>query len=311
MEQQYAVSIPNMIDEFQLETVFLPPAEDLRDISRNDPNRPGLALTGFFGHFEPERLQVIGKTEYDYLSSLSPEQRQCSLARFMERRPIAVIITTGLPIFTELHEAAIRNGVPLLRSAQMTSELVATLISWLNVNLAPRMTRHGVLVEVYGEGLLICGDSGIGKSETAIELVKRGHCLIADDAVEIKKVSSKTLIGCAPATIRHYMELRGIGIINVRRMFGISAVKDTEKIDLVIHLEPWVQGKMYDRLGIENETTEIMGIRVPSATIPVKPGRNLAIILEIAAMNNHQKRLGYNTAAEFEQNMLKQMELEV
>ncbi len=192
----------------------------------------------------------------------------------------------------------------------MTSAYTAAVIASLNVSLAPRLTRHGVLVEVYGEGLLILGDSGVGKSETAIELVKRGHRLIADDAVEIKRVSDKTLVGSAPEIIRHYVELRGIGIVDVRRIFGIGAVKMTEKIDLIINLEPWVQGKMYDRLGIETETMDIMGIKVPITTIPVKPGRNLAIILEIAAMNNRQKRMGYNTAVEFNKRLMGQMEVE-
>ncbi|MBR7182045.1 MAG: HPr(Ser) kinase/phosphatase, partial [Clostridia bacterium] len=191
-----------------------------------------------------------------------------------------------------------------------TSSFMAALIAYLNVQLAPRITRHGVLVEVYGEGLLLLGDSGVGKSETAIELVKRGHRLIADDAVEIKRVSAKTLVGEAPAIIRHYVELRGIGIVDVRRIFGMGAVKNSERIDLVINLEPWVQGKMYDRLGLDNETMDILDIKVPCITIPVKPGRNLAIILEIAAMNHRQKKMGYNTAEEFNRKLMGQMGVE-
>jgi len=207
-------------------------------------------------------------------------------------------------------DSASRFKVPLLRTKDVTSNFMAALIASLNVSLAPRITRHGVLVEVYGEGILIFGDSGVGKSETAIELVKRGHRLIADDAVEIKKVSAKTLVGSAPEIIRHYVELRGIGIVDVRRIFGMGAVNVSEKIDMVINLEPWVQGKMYDRLGIDSQTIEILGIEVPSTTIPVRPGRNLAIILEIAAMNNRQKKMGYNTAVEFNKRLMGQMGLD-
>ena len=209
-----------------------------------------------------------------------------------------------------MKDAAARYGVPLLVTKERTSAFTAALIAFLNVELAPRITRHGVLVEVYGEGLLLLGDSGVGKSETAIELVKRGHRLIADDAVEIKKVSAIRLVGTAPPIIRHYVELRGIGIVDVRRIFGMGAVKDTQSIDLVINLEPWIQGKMYDRLGLDKQTMDILGIEVPSITIPVKPGRNLAIILEIAAMNNRQKKMGYNTAEEFNRKLMGQMGLE-
>jgi HPr kinase/phosphorylase len=212
-----------------------------------------------------------------------------------------VIITTSNPVFEETYQLAERFGVPLLRSRETTSSLMAAIISSLNNYLAPRITRHGVLIEVYGEGLLLLGDSGVGKSETAIELVKRGHRLIADDAVEIKRVSSKTLVGTAPEIIRHYVELRGIGIVDVRRLFGMGAVKMTERIDLIINLETWVQGKMYDRLGLEEQKTNILGLDIPSITIPVKPGRNLAIILEIAAMNNRHKKMGYNAAKELDQ----------
>ena len=220
-----------------------------------------------------------------------------------------MIITTSNPVFEETYQLAERFGVPLLRSRETTSSLMAAIISSLNNYLAPRITRHGVLVEVYGEGLLLLGDSGVGKSETAIELVKRGHRLIADDAVEIKRVSSKTLVGTAPEIIRHYVELRGIGIVDVRRLFGMGAVKMTERIDLIINLETWVQGKMYDRLGLEEQKTNILGLDIPSITIPVKPGRNLAIILEIAAMNNRQKKMGYNTAEEFNKKLMGQMGL--
>ena len=196
----------------------------------------------------------------------------------------------------EILRIAEEYGVPLLRTHESTSDFTSALIAFLNLHLAPRITRHGVLVEVYGEGILLLGESGVGKSETAIELVKRGHRLIADDAVEIRRVSSKSLVGTAPDNIRHFIELRGIGIINASRIFGVGAVKLTEKIDLVVNLEPWDSNKVYDRMGLENQSTEILGLNIPSLTIPVKPGRNLAVIIEVAAMNSRQKKLGYNAA---------------
>ena len=209
-----------------------------------------------------------------------------------------MILTRGLEPFPEILSLAPRYGVPVCRTADGTSAFIASLISYLNVQLAPRITRHGVLVEVYGEGILLLGESGVGKSETAIELVKRGHRLIADDAVEIRRVSSRSLVGSSPENIRHFIELRGVGIINARRIFGMGAVKVTEKIDMVIQMEQWDSSKVYDRMGMDSEQTEILGIRVPMLTIPVKPGRNLAIIIEVAAMNNRQKKMGYNAAHE-------------
>lgn len=242
---------------------------------------------------------MIGNAEHRYLMNLSPEERRHRIVDYIDARPVAVVYTTNLPIFEEMASEATRVGVPILRTAEKTSPIMAAMIASLNTHLAPRITRHGVLVEVYGEGLLLLGDSGVGKSETAIELIKRGHRLIADDAVEIKRVSARTLVGTAPEIIRHYVELRGIGIVDVRRLFGMGAIKTTERIDLIINLENWIQGKMYDRLGLDEQKTNILGIDVPSITIPVKPGRNLAIILEIAAMNNRQKKMGYNAALEF------------
>ena len=218
-----------------------------------------------------------------------------------------MIITTSIDVSADTVAIAEKYQVPILRTAERTSDFMAALIAYLNVQLGPRITRHGVLVEVYGEGILLLGDSGVGKSETAIELIKRGHRLIADDAVEIKKVSATTLVGQAPDLIRHYVELRGIGIVDVRRLFGMGAIKETEKIDLVINLEPWRQGKMYDRLGLEEETTNILGIDVPTILIPVSPGRNLSVVIEVAAMNNRQKRMGYNTAAEFNKRLMESM----
>ena len=226
----------------------------------------------------------------------------------MSQKPCAVIVTSELEIYPEFLECAEKYSVPLLTTPVRTSHAMAGMITWLNTQLAPRTTRHGVFVEVYGEGVLLLGDSGIGKSETAIELVKRGHRLIADDAVDIKRVSDKKLIGTAPDLIKHYVELRGIGIVDVRRIFGMGAVKEIEQIDFIINLEQWVNGKMYDRFGLQNETMEILGVEVPSVTIPVTPGRNMAVIIEIAAMNHRQKKMGYNTAEEFNKRLMAQLE---
>ena len=307
MKEQYSISLKALINEFSLKEVCLPaPAEEIM-ITSKEVDRPGLALAGFFDKFEADRIQLIGKAEYRYLESLDAETRNARINKFLNLKPSAVIFAAGLPIDESIIKFAEESGTPLLSSDEKTTDLMAAIIASLNVHLAPRITRHGVLVEVYGEGMLLLGDSGVGKSETAIELVKRGHRLIADDAVEIKRVSAKALVGTSPEIIRHYVELRGIGIVDIRRIFGMGAVKNTEKIDLVIKLEPWIQGKMYDRLGLDNETIDILGIAVPAITIPVKPGRNLAIILEIAAMNNRQKKMGYNTAEEFQKKLMGQM----
>lgn len=309
INSEYTVSLSSVIEEFQLEVVYQPPEVEIQ-VTRSDVNRPGLALSGFFGYFEPGRIQIIGNGEHDYMLTMARAELRSHIDDFLSRKPVAVIYTTSLEIDPVMLELTERYEIPLLRTPRHTSEFMAALIASLNVSLAPRLTRHGVFVEVYGEGILILGDSGVGKSETAIELVKRGHRLIADDAVEIKRVSAKTLLGSAPEILRHYVELRGIGIVDVKRIFGMGAVKTTEKVDLIINLEPWVQGKMYDRLGIDTEYTEILGIKIPTTTIPVKPGRNLAIILEIAAMNNRQKKMGYNTAVEFNKKLMGQMNIE-
>lgn len=300
----YSVSLGSVIDEFQLEEINKPEGSRDRPVNRSEVNRPGLALAGFFGYFEPGRIQIIGLSENDYISKLDDAKMREIFDKFFSMNPVAVVFSTSLSVNGTIIEAADRYGVPILRTASKTSEFMAALIGSLSVSLAPRITRHGVLVEVYGEGILILGDSGVGKSETAIELVKRGHRLIADDAVEIKKVSAKSLVGSAPELIRHYVELRGIGIVDVKRIFGMGAVKDTEKIDMIINLEQWVQGKMYDRFGLESEYTDIMGIKIPTTVIPVRPGRNLAVILEIAAMNNRQKKMGYDTAKEFNERLM-------
>ena len=306
----YSVPLSALIEEFSLGTLYLPELPEKTMITSAHVNRPGLLLVGYTDHYEAARIQIIGRAEHGYLARLHDVERRKTLDRFFSLKPAAVVVTTDLPPYADMMDFAAEYGVPVLSTSVHTSEFMASLIGFLNVKLAPRITRHGVLVEVYGEGLLLLGDSGIGKSETAIELVKRGHRLIADDAVEIKRVSAKTLVGEAPEIIRHYVELRGIGIVDVRRLFGMGAVNVSEKIDLIINLEQWVQGKMYDRLGIDSEVTEILGIEIPSITIPVRPGRNLAIILEIAAMNNRQKKMGYNTAQEFNKRLMESMGIE-
>ncbi|MBR5539622.1 MAG: HPr(Ser) kinase/phosphatase [Clostridia bacterium] len=304
--EQYSISLAEFAKEHSLEAAYLPcPAEKIL-ITKTEVIRPGLALSGYFDVFDAERIQIIGRAEMSYLNSLSPEVFDSTVEAFMSKQPKAVVLTSSMSFPEKMLSCAKKYDVPLFSSSMRTSELVAAAIAYLSVQLAPRITRHGVLVEVYGEGILILGDSGVGKSETAIELVKRGHRLIADDAVEIKRVSAKSLVGTAPEIIRHYVELRGIGIVDVRRLFGMGSVKLTEKINLVVTLEPWVQGKMYDRLGMESETMEILGIEVPALTIPVRPGRNLAVVLEIAAMNNRQKKMGYNTAEEFNKRLMGQ-----
>lgn len=307
MEEIYTVKLSKVINEFKLEVFYLPDLPENIDITCSRINRPGLQMVGFYDHYEQERIQIIGKVEYLYLEKLPTEERYLRLEEFFRSRPIGVIYTTGLEIDDRVVEIAEKYRVPLLRTPKTSSDFMAALIAYLNVALGPRITRHGVLVEVYGEGILLLGDSGVGKSETAIELLKRGHRLIADDAVEIKRVSATTLVGRAPEIIKHYVELRGIGIVDVRRLFGMGAVKETEKIDLVINLEPWQEGKMYDRLGLDENTTDILGIKVPNIVLPVCPGRNLSVVIEVAAMNNRQKKMGYNTAAEFNKRLMESM----
>ena len=304
-------SLQTIMDEMGLELIYAPQDPSDIQVTRSDVTRPGLQLAGFFDHFEAQRMQVVGRAEYDYLNSLSDEKRHESLTDFLSRAPVCVILTHGNRPGDDLLELSRYFEVPLLCTDRATSGFMAALIAFLSVQLAPMITRHGVFVEVYGEGILIIGDSGVGKSETAVELLKRGHRLIADDAVEIRKVSAITLTGTAPELIRHYIELRGIGIVDVCRIFGMGAVKDVEKIDMVIKLENWIEGKTYSRIGDEEEYTDILGISIPTTTIPVQPGRNLAVIIEIAAMNQRQKRMGYNTAREFNERLEKSLEKNV
>lgn len=303
MSEVYTVELKRIIDEFKLEIICAPDNLDDILISDNDLNRPGLQLKGFYEYFNSERIQVCGNMEFAFLDSISPDERKKVVSRLFETKIPALVVARGHEIFPEVVDAAREYNIPLLRTEDSTTSFIAALIGFLNLHLAPRITRHGVLIEVYGEGILIVGESGVGKSETAVELVKRGHRLVADDAVEIRKVSNKSLVGSSPDNIRHFLELRGVGIINARRLFGMGSVKVTEKIDLVIELEVWDSSKVYDRMGVDNEYTTIFGIKIPSLTIPIKPGRNLAIIIEVAAMNNRQKKMGYNAAQELLDNL--------
>ncbi|MGN0584469.1 MAG: HPr(Ser) kinase/phosphatase [Ruminococcus sp.] len=298
MASKFTVGLDKIIEEFKLETIHLPRDASEIQIDETDVTRPGLQLMGFYEYFNPERIQIIGKMEFAYLSTIDEATRQQRLEALFAQRMPALVISRELPYFEEMLELAQKYEVPLLRSKESTSNFISGLIAFLNVNLAPRITRHGVLIEIYGEGVFITGESGVGKSETAIELVKRGHRLVADDAVEIRKVSNDTLVGSSPDNIRHFLELRGIGIINARRLFGIGAVKNRENIELIVEMEQWNPEKIYDRMGVDTQYVSLLGVKIPSLTIPVRPGRNLAVILEVAAMNNRQKKMGYNAANE-------------
>ena len=303
MRTNYTISLSEIISEFSLETLNMPSDPEKIQITTTEVNRPGLHMAGYFEFFDEKRIQIIGKSEESFLLRFTTEKAEKRLREFFSHKPSAVVICRNMQVDEVYAKIAAEYGVPLLRTAETTSDFTSALIAFLNLSLAPRVTRHGVLVEVYGEGILLLGESGVGKSETAIELIKRGHRLIADDAVEIRRVSNKSLVGTAPDNIRHFIELRGIGIINASRIFGAGAVKLTEKIDLIINLEIWDVNKVYDRMGLDNQTTEILGLEIPSLTIPVKPGRNLAVIIEVAAMNSRQKKLGYNAA----QDLLKRL----
>ncbi|NLL45535.1 MAG: HPr(Ser) kinase/phosphatase [Clostridiales bacterium] len=298
---KYTVKLSVLEKEFSLQVVNRSTDYDNIEITTPDINRPAIQLAGFYEYFGEKRMQIMGTVETEYMKSLTHEQRLESFDKFFSWNIPALVICHGKETLDECLEMARKHNKSVLSTDRDTSDFIAGLVLSLKNHLAPRITRHGVLVEVYGEGILLLGESGVGKSETAIELVKRGHRLIADDAVELKKISDNDLIGTAPEMIRHYVELRGIGVVNVRKLYGMGAVKTAEKVDLVVNLEQWQEEMVYDRLGIENQYMTIMGVDVPSLTVPVKPGRNLAVIVEVAAMNNRQKKLGNNTAAEFSQ----------
>ena len=297
----YSVKLKTLMEEFKLELIRGCAGHEDTPIVIEDVNRPGLQLTGFFDHFDPKRIELLGLVEHTYLGGISAQERRDVFEKLFSYPIPALIITRSLEPYPECMEMAEKYDRTILRTTETTSAFMSDLIGFLNNSLAPRITRHGVLLEIYGEGVLLLGESGIGKSETAIELVKRGHRLIADDAVEIKRTENKLLVGTAPALIRHYIELRGIGVVDVRQLFGMGAVKDQQEIDLIINLEHWRKEKIYDRLGVENLYTEVLDVQIPTLTVPVQPGRNLAVIIEVAAMNNRHKKMGYNAALEFTQ----------
>ena len=299
MIDTYSVPLTTLVKQFNLEVAYA--ATDYASIrlTVEDVARPGLQLAGYFDHYEPMRLQVLGNVEMSYMEKLEPPQRAITFDRLFSYKFPALLIARDLMPHPKCLEMAAKHNVTVLRSKERTSTIVSAIITYLKSALAPRITRHGVLMEVYGEGILLMGDSGIGKSEAAVELLKRGHRLIADDAVEIKRVGTSRLVGTAPELIRNYIELRGIGIINVAKLYGMGAVKLDNQIDLVVNIVHWNTQEAYDRLGREDQFTEILGVRVPMYTIPITPGRNLAVILEVAAMNNRQKKMGYNAALEF------------
>jgi HPr kinase/phosphorylase len=303
----FTVSLQEIIDEFQLEEVTGCKRIGDIQVTSADVNRPGLQLVGYMDHFGTDRIQILGTVETAYLSSLSSEERNKRLDEFFKHGFPCIVVARSLEVLPEMIEVARKYDIPVLRTKADTSRFLSGVIRYLNVELAPRITKHGVLVEVYGEGILILGESGVGKSETALEIVKRGHRLIADDVVEIRKVSDKTLLATAPDIIRHLIEIRGVGILDVKNLYGVGSVKLQENINLVIHLELWDKNKNYDRLGLVEEYTDILGIKVPLLTIPVRPGRNLAIIVEVAAMNNRQKKMGYNAAKVLNERVMREI----
>ena len=291
--------LKKLVDEVGFQIVNRASDYETKTITTEVVNRPGLQLTGFYEHFDSDRIQIIGIIEMTYLRGFNTQIRRKKFDELFDSGIPVLIIAHEVEILPECLESAKEHDTTLLKSKRETSDLIVAMITRLKDGLAPRITRHGVLVEVHGEGMLILGDSGIGKSETAVELIKRGHRLVADDAVNIKKVNATTLIGSAPELIRYYIELRGVGVVDVRQIFGSGSVKLGEKIDIVVNLETWKDGASYDRIGAEMHYTEILGVKVPCITVPITPGRNLAVILEVAAMNNRQKRLGYNAAKNF------------
>ena len=290
--------LSKLVEDFDMEIVCRGSDYDQRTVSISDMNRPALQLVGFYDYFEPKRLQVFGKSEMTFLKAMKLEDRRRVFDNLLRCEIPALIIARNMEIFPELLEIARKHGRTLLRSELNTVELTSQIIDYLNRALAPQITRYGVLMNINGQGVLLLGESGIGKSETAIELLKRGHRLVADDAVEIRRVSD-SLYGTAPELIRHYIEIRGIGVIDVQQLFGMGSVQFDTELDLVVQLEKWVDGKFYDRLGLGEEMYSILGVKLPYMIIPVRPGRNLAGIVEIATMKNRQMKFGYNPARDF------------
>ena len=299
MIDTYSVALKELVKQFDLQIEYAATDYDSIRLTVPDLSRPGLQLAGYFDHFEPVRLQVMGNVEISYLAKLSKAERIITLDRLFSYKFPALILCRDTKPDPECLAMARKHNVTLLRSKEVTSNIISAIISYLTSAMAPSITRHGVLMDVLGEGILLIGESGIGKSEAAMELIKRGHRLVADDAVEIRRISGNTLVGTAPELIRNYIELRGIGIVNVARLFGMGAVRSDKKIDLVVNIVPWNTHEVYDRLGLEDQYMDILGVKVPMYTIPITPGRNLAVIMEVAAVNNRQRKMGYNSAVEF------------
>lgn len=290
--------LPELVKEFNMEILTKAPNFATQTVTISDVNRPALQLVGFYEYFEPIRLQILGKAEMVFLQAMDTEKRRHVLEDLMRCEMPALIVARNMEVFPELIDLAEKHGRTLLRIDKTTVDATSEIIDYLNKMLAPQITRHGVLMNINGQGVLLLGDSGIGKSETAIELLKRGHRLVADDAVEIRRIST-SLYGTAPELIQHYMEIRGVGVVDVQQLFGMGAVQFDTEIDLVIQLEQWQDGKFYDRLGLGEETYEMLGVKLPYMTIPVRPGRNLAGIVEIATMKNRQMKYGINPARDF------------
>lgn len=301
--KKFSISLKKLVEKVKLDVVYTPTALEENFIYSSDINRPGLLLAGYSGYFDQERIQILGNAETGYLNTLSEQVQQQRMRVLLEKCPPMLLYSRGISIPDFVIKMAEEYQVPIFQSQENTSLLMNNLVSVLSVELADRITRHGVMVEVYGEGIFITGESGVGKSESAIELLKRGHRLIADDAVELRKVSERTILGSSPENIRHFIELRGVGILNVARTFGTGAVKVSEKVDLVVHLEQWNPQKNYQDLGLDTPTTNIMGIEIPLLVLPVQPGRNLAIVIEAAAINNRQKKMGYSAANDLMQRL--------
>ncbi len=308
MVEKRSVALKTLVEEFGMEVLHASSDYAAIQLTVEDVARPGLQLSGYFDHFEPMRLQVLGNVELSYLSKLTEEERLQVFDKLFAYKIPALLIARDKEPDEACLAMAGRHDITILRSQEPTSTAISAIITYLKDALAPRITRHGVLMEVYGEGILLTGESGMGKSEAAVELMKRGHRLIADDAVEIRKISCNTLMGTAPEVIRNFVELRGIGIINVAKLFGMGAVKAENQIDLVVNVVPWNNTEVYDRIGLEQQQTEILGVKIPMNTIPITPGRNLAVILEVAAMKNRNWKMGYNAALEFTEQINRQFD---
>jgi len=301
----YTVPLSRLVSEFNLELLTPTVNIEKRVISQVNINRPALQLAGFFDYFDPARLQIIGMVEHTYLEKLDSNFRQENLRRIFQHNIPGIVVCRDLTLFPEMLDFADEYDVPILSTASSTTDFMNEVISWMKVQLAPRITMHGCLLDIYGVGTLIVGESGVGKSETALELIKRGHRFIADDAVEVRRVSSETLVGSCPENIRYFLELRGIGIVDIMQMFGVQSIKPTQSIDILINLELWDQSRAYDRLGQVDEYTELLGNKVSSHSIPIRPGRSLAILCESAAINHRQKKMGYNAADALTERVMK------